>query len=971
VANKPEPYVGPRPFNRQEEAKFFGRENEASELLSLIIAHPVVLLYSESGAGKTSLLNAMVAPMLGGRNSRVFGPARVGGALPQWIKYTDVKNIYTFNAILSMQGELLNSQSVWGMSFADFMKTQEVATKQRQYSRRVVVFDQFEELFSTHHERWKDREFFFNNVCDALEQDSSLRVVFVIREEYIAQMDSFAPLLPERLRTRFRLERLREEAALLAVTMPLKDTGYSFATGAAEKLVRDLLRVPIKSAAGTVEISGEFAEPVQLQVVCQRMWQSLPTGVKEIDERFIENYGNTNDALAAYYDDSVEITAKKSSIKEGVLRRWFGHKLITPDRTRGTVYKDAYVESGLTSGAIAILENLHLIRTEMRGGAPWYELTHDRFIEPIIQSNEDWFDKIEGSTSIGQRLEERAKGWSHDTPDSRYLLSEGELDEALKWLNSADAKDFGVSETLTQFIQASQTSVTRNLHRQRTLLGTALVVTIVACIAAILFYGKIRSLRVRNEDNARIGGNVAKYLSDLPPNEFVALQYGLVAFDAVQSTNPPAEAVDGLRAAITSVGNSTWLRGMTAQFSYAGFSSNSDYALTYGPYEVCVWQSSTGKLLFKTPRKEDGGYSLARLTPDGKRLITIITPKFSQAKKNEAAPDNRQQEYKTEVWDISSNGDEPLQLFPSTKEGIILNDDRHVLILGSDAKSFVINAETINDAKADEKYELHFTTQELESVQSAVIAPDNLHLIITGQRGDLKVWSLEKGEVIKSLRPPENEGDYYFENLLLSVQEQRLVFMAYHWRSDPPPRWETDIYIWDLDSYHLLTSVPLKSSDYSNYSYLSNDGKNLIVLSKKEANPVKVSIWDVANGKQLIDRESTIKGNATFWSNSVGIFVYDNDIKPVLLFEDYYTGDTATLLDSISKYARITYADVSSNGLVLTSIGNTTAYIRKKGSENLNVENYSPAQLKSKACDLLRSQPEFKEVETICNQSDY
>jgi len=75
--NRFEPYVGPRPFERTDQSIFFGRNREANDLLSLIIAHPVVLLYAQSGAGKTSLLNAKLIPMLEEKRFEVLPIARV------------------------------------------------------------------------------------------------------------------------------------------------------------------------------------------------------------------------------------------------------------------------------------------------------------------------------------------------------------------------------------------------------------------------------------------------------------------------------------------------------------------------------------------------------------------------------------------------------------------------------------------------------------------------------------------------------------------------------------------------------------------------------------------------------------------------------------------------------------------------------------------------------------------------------
>ena len=59
-----QPYVGPRPFERKDQTLFFGRDREADDLLSLVVAYEAVLFYAQSGAGKTSLINAGLLPFL-------------------------------------------------------------------------------------------------------------------------------------------------------------------------------------------------------------------------------------------------------------------------------------------------------------------------------------------------------------------------------------------------------------------------------------------------------------------------------------------------------------------------------------------------------------------------------------------------------------------------------------------------------------------------------------------------------------------------------------------------------------------------------------------------------------------------------------------------------------------------------------------------------------------------------------------
>jgi hypothetical protein len=385
------PYVGPRPFEREDRYLFFGRDRETSELLSLVIAHCVLLFYSQSGAGKTSLLNAGLIPLLEEEGLEVLPLARVRGLSPERIELEQT-NLYIFNTLMSLAEEKSAIRRLARMSLADFLNEREHPTDEDGLaSPRVVIFDQFEELFAFYQERWRDRERLFEQVRDALEEDPLLRVVFVIREDYIAQLDPFASLLPEKLRTRFRMERLRKGAALAAVKGPLRSTQRSFADGVAEQLVEELLKVRVEATAGEItEVTGEFVESVQLQVVCRSLWQDLPPDVAVITQNHLQAFGDVDQALSGFYERSIKRAAQETDVREGALRAWFDHHLITPAGTRGTVYRGREKTGGIPNAGMDVLENLHLIRGEWRAGARWYELTHDRFIQPIQRSNETW-----------------------------------------------------------------------------------------------------------------------------------------------------------------------------------------------------------------------------------------------------------------------------------------------------------------------------------------------------------------------------------------------------------------------------------------------------------------------------------------------------------------------------------------------------------------------------------------------------
>ncbi len=403
--DKLEPYVGPRSFESKDADFFFGREHETSEILSLVIAHQIVLLYARSGAGKTSLINTKLKPILEDEGFEVLPAARVQWATPGGVDSDDIPNLYVFNTISSLVNQEIEPDKQKELSLVDYLRELErpLPNEDELPRPRLLIFDQFEELFTSYPHRWQDRETFFQQVREALQEDRLLRVLFAMREDHIAHLDPYTHLLPENLRTRYRIERLRRDMAVAAVINPLKalrekaeSSGYtgptpSYKPGVPEKLVKDLMTIQIETEAGKTEGKpGEFVEPVQLQIVCQSLWQHLPPEVEEITEEHLENFGNVDQALARFYEMCITVAVEGSGLAEENLREFFEKSLITPAGTRSIVYKDEKKgeTGGISNMAVEILENLHLIRQEWRSGSPWYELVHDRFIQPIRVSNE-------------------------------------------------------------------------------------------------------------------------------------------------------------------------------------------------------------------------------------------------------------------------------------------------------------------------------------------------------------------------------------------------------------------------------------------------------------------------------------------------------------------------------------------------------------------------------------------------------
>jgi hypothetical protein len=403
-----DPFPGPRPFREDERDLFYGRSRETNQLRSVVLASSLVVLYSPSGAGKSSLIHAGLVPTLRKRGATVYPVLRIrptGNAelhsritnpylealAANWVAIADVQQ--PLGRARSHAEEMTDIADLAG--FVGLLAKVYDATPERP---RVLIIDQFEELFTFLPEYWGKRGDVFAQIEGAIRADPGLSVLLSMREDYIAQTDPYAELVSNHLRQRFRIETLREAQALEAIQGPIGGTGRRFAPDAAETLVQELMQIRIdrgRTDRRPDTVAGEYVEPVQLQVVCRRFWDDLPDDVEEITKDHVADYADVDGALMRFYDDAIRGAASTDlRARERKIRAWIGEDLITAGRTRGTSHRDAAIKKGVTPGVLNELVNWHLLKTEWRNGSDWYEIAHDRLIDPIRTSNRRYQDKV-------------------------------------------------------------------------------------------------------------------------------------------------------------------------------------------------------------------------------------------------------------------------------------------------------------------------------------------------------------------------------------------------------------------------------------------------------------------------------------------------------------------------------------------------------------------------------------------------
>ncbi|HNT76365.1 MAG TPA: hypothetical protein PKH77_15225 [Anaerolineae bacterium] len=448
------PYVGPRAFETGE--TLYGREVETERLFNLLLAERIVLFYSPSGAGKTSLLQAALIPRLQAEGYRVSPALRANEPLPEGV----AGNRYVYSVLRSLEEARppearRDPAALAALTLDEYLTQREAETDPAaEPAGEVLLFDQFEETLTVNPTDLDDKTAFFAQVGAALRARHRW-ALFALREDYLAALEPYFRVIPTRGKAAFRLDLLGETAAREALQAPARAAGVRFADDAAQRLVDDLRRVQVQQLDGsTISAPGPAVEPVQLQVVAYRLWESLPPGAAHIGVDALTGLGDVNRVLRDYYAQSVARIAAETGVAERAIREWVARQLITAQGRRDVVARGPESSGGLANAAIGRLVGVHLVRAEQRAGATWYELAHDRLVEPLQADNAAWFAE---HLSLLQR---QAALWDEEKRAAGLLLNGDAWAEAEAWAAGYDGE---LTDVETDFLTACR----KELERQQ------------------------------------------------------------------------------------------------------------------------------------------------------------------------------------------------------------------------------------------------------------------------------------------------------------------------------------------------------------------------------------------------------------------------------------------------------------------------------------------------------------------------
>ncbi len=427
-------YPGVSPFTSEQKNIFFGRDNDIVKLHKLISMRKQVLLYSKSGIGKTSLLNAGVLPLLESKfiplkirltaynkDSYIEPHNRIIDAFQNYMAENNIKIQQTFLKDLYKNSNF--EKNVW-FYFKNF---QLAGLTKKQF---ILIFDQFEELFSYPDEmitKFKEEFHTLTNTdipaeikqkiaeiddisdetIDALYDDLNIKTVFAIRSDRLSLLNMLTDKIPDIQETYYELKPLDEAQTKAAIINPATSTEdfetkqFKFDSNAVNKIISAL-----------TENGKQSVETTQLQIVCQKIEdiaqlksnQTLDQSLYVITEKDLPEF---KDIFLSFYDETVQVITQNNK-QQTEIRKFIEDQLI---RNNQRISLDEIIcIDYVTKETLQMLVNQHLLRAERNStGGFSYELSHDTLIEPISTSRKTRIEREQAEIAEKERQEELRK----------------------------------------------------------------------------------------------------------------------------------------------------------------------------------------------------------------------------------------------------------------------------------------------------------------------------------------------------------------------------------------------------------------------------------------------------------------------------------------------------------------------------------------------------------------------------------
>lgn len=227
------PFVGLRPFRKNESHLFFGREEQVDDILQKLISNRLVTIMGNSGAGKSSFVYCSLLPML-----------------ESGFEICDISNWNCFcmfpgttNPVLNLAVSITNKTDdithVYENLANDPQKIVSILKECTDENTNTLIFiDQFEELFRI--VNTKQIAHFLEIILAAVNQtELPIYVLTTIRSDLIGYCSEYPSFTKKMNQGQYLLPRMTSEQKRQAIICPIKLMGADITDELVERLIED------------------------------------------------------------------------------------------------------------------------------------------------------------------------------------------------------------------------------------------------------------------------------------------------------------------------------------------------------------------------------------------------------------------------------------------------------------------------------------------------------------------------------------------------------------------------------------------------------------------------------------------------------------------------------------------------------------------------------------------------------------
>lgn len=402
-------YPGVKPFSAEDKNIFFGRKEDIDKLLKIISLNKLTVIYSKSGFGKSSLIQAGLISELQ-KKSKIF-QIRFNNYINNDLSNTPLQTVKSsiFLVLKSFLNKIVKKErTLWY-----YIKNRQLYQKMKNETKSfVLIFDQAEELFSYPEQQInefineftelvrnsvpqkyidgyeeilnKDANILNSEELDLFYEEIELKIIISIRSDKLSFLDRLKKFIPNILTNTYELLPLNRFQAIDAIINPLYSEDnflsppFDFSPDALELIINYLSKNNTK-----------IIETFQIQILCQYCENLV---IQKKNKSFSNNgfavitHEDLGDIESIYENFYILLIKKFQKSKRHAVKLLIEDNLIVNEERVSLPDKTILNFEGITSNILTLLVDTHIIRGQENSvGGISYELSHDTLIKPILK----------------------------------------------------------------------------------------------------------------------------------------------------------------------------------------------------------------------------------------------------------------------------------------------------------------------------------------------------------------------------------------------------------------------------------------------------------------------------------------------------------------------------------------------------------------------------------------------------------